>query len=291
MPLPNFLLIGAAKCGTTSLFYYLKQHPEVGMLESKDANFFVDFRVKVRTVREYEELFADFADRKAVGEAPVRSLYDAEAIQKIRETLPGARMLVILRNPAEMAHSLWGHMVRNGERMSFRKALKVEPRRMRDPMFRKVCNNWHADYYYFHRGLYFEQIERCFKTFGRENVQVHLFEDFARDPLQTCSECFRFLGVDAGFVPVMEKHNVGKVYRHRGLHKLLSQPPPWLVSLETGPVGGLVGSARRKLLGWNTRRVPPLDPLVRRRLLEKYRPDIEKLESLLERDLSVWVRS
>jgi hypothetical protein len=270
------------------LFHYLKQHPEIGMLESKDANYFVDFRVKVKDLQEYEALFSGFADRRAIGEAPVRALYDEEAIRKIHSTLPGVKILVILRNPAAMAHSLWGHMVRNGERLSFKRALKVEPRRMADPMFRKTCNNWHGDYYYFHRGLYFEQIKRCFDTFGRENVRVHLFDDLATNPLQTCRACFAFLGVDSAYAPVMDKHNVGKVYRHRGLHKLLNQPPRWLVSMENGLMGGLVHSARLKLMKVNTRRVPPLDPMLRKRLLEKYRPDIEKLSDLLNRDLSHW---
>ncbi len=288
MALPNFLLIGAAKCGTTSLFYYLKQHPEIGMLEIKDANYFVDFRVKVRELDGYQALFTDFAGRKAIGEAPVRALYDEEALRKIRATLPGVKILVILRNPAEMAHSLWGHMVRNGERLSFRRALKVETRRMTDPRFRKTCNNWYGDYFYYHRGLYYEQIKRVLDLFGPENVRVYLFDDFVTDPLQICRDCFTFLGVDPDFVPVMEKHNVGKVYRHRGLHKLLTQPPGWLLSMEKGPLGEFVQRARLNLAKANTRRVPRLDPVLRKRLLEKYRPDIEKLSGLLKRDLSHW---
>lgn len=288
MALPNFLIPGAAKCGTTSLFQYLKQHPQIGMLESKDANFFVDFRVRVRTLKEYEALFDNLADKKAIGEAPVRALYDVEATQKIKECLPDVRLIIILRNPAEMAHSLWGHLVRNGERLSFKRALKAEPKRMSDPNFRKRCNNWHADYYYFHRGLYHEQVKHYMDTFGKENIRIHIFDDFKKSPIQTCRECFMFLGVDEEFTPVIEKHNVGKVYRHRGLHKLLSQPPPWMQWIEKTTPGDVVANLRQRLIGFNTRRVPLLDPKLKKELLQRYRPDIEKLENLLGRDLSCW---
>lgn len=288
MPRPNFVIAGAAKCGTTSLFHYLKQHPDVGMLESKDANFFVDFRVKVHSLRDYEALFEGFAGLKAIGEAPVRSLYDEEAMKKIKRCLPEVRIILILRNPADMAYSLWGHMVRNGERVSFKRALKLEPRRMADPEFRKRCNNWHGDYYYFHRGLYFEQVRRCFDLFGRDSVLVLLFDDLRRDPVETCRKCFEFLGVDTDFEPAIAKHNVGKVYRHRGLHKLLSQPPPWLTGLEAGFMGKRVRRWRESLMNWNTRGLPPFDPELRAELLVRYQPDIRKLEKLLGRDLSHW---
>ncbi len=288
MSLPNFLMVGAAKCGTTSLFHYLKQHPEVGMLESKEAHFFVDFRVKVHSLEEYEALFEGFAGRRAVGEAPVRALYDEDALRKMKEVLPGVRVIVILRNPADMAYSLWGHMVRNGERLSFSRALKVEPRRMADPGFKERCNNWYGDYHYFHRGLYSDQVRRCFDLFGRDSVLVLLFDDMRRDPLHTGRGCFEFLGVDPGFEPVMDRHNVGKVYRHRGLHKLLSVPPGWLGSLEEGFMGGTVRRWRESLMSWNTRGLPPFDPKLRADLLARYQPDIRKLEILLDRDLSHW---
>jgi hypothetical protein len=288
MPRPNFVIAGAAKCGTTSLFHYLKQHPRVGMLESKDANFFVDFRVKVHTLEAYEALFEGFSGLPAIGEAPVRSLYDESALLKIRQCLPGVRVILILRNPADMAYSLWGHMVRNGERLSFRRALKAEPRRMADPRFRERCNNWYGDYDYFHRGLYSDQVRRCFDLFGRESVLVLLFDDLKRAPVETCRECFRFLGVAPEFEPVIETHNPGKVYRHRGLHKLVSQPPAWLMSLEAGLMGERVRRWRESVMRWNTLRLAPFDPKLRDQLLARYQPDIRKLEALLDRDLSHW---
>jgi hypothetical protein len=287
MALPNFLIAGAAKCGTTSLFHYLKQHPEVGMLESKEAHFFVDFRVKIKNVGEYEALFYPFRGKKAIGEAPVRALFDSEATLKIKEYLPDAKIILMLRNPAEMAHSLWGHMVRNGERLSFKKALKKEAERIADPTFRLRCNNWHADYYYFHRGLYYEQVKFYFDTFGRENVQVHLFDDFKVDPVEICRRIFSFLEVDPEYIPRIDRHNVGKVYRHRGLHKLLTQPPDWMQSFERN-MPGFTG-VRESLVKINTRSVPRLDAKLKEELLLKYRPNMEKLQELLETDLSRWL--
>ena len=290
MTLPNFLIVGAAKCGTTTLFHCVKQHPDVGMLEAKDAYYFVHDRKKVETLSEYEALFEGFADRKAVGEAPVRCLYDPDAPGKIKRDLPGVKIVIILRNPAEMAHSLWGHMVRNGEKLSFRQGLKEEPKRIGDPAFRLRSNNWHGDYYYFDRGLYFRQVKRYMDMFGRENVQVHLFEDFRKDPAGTCSAIFRFIGVDPGFVPVMERRNTGRVFRHRGLHKLLTQPPAWLSRASSCLPARMTAGVRDRLIDFNTQPVPALDRGLKRELLERYRPDIVKLEGLIGRDLSVWLK-
>ena len=289
MPTPNFLIAGAAKCGTTTLFHCLKQHPEIGMLEAKDAYYFVWDRKKVETLAEYEALFEGFKGKKAVGEAPVRCLYDPEALHKIKRDLPGVKIIIILRNPAEMAHSLWGHLVRNGEKLSFREALREEPRRMSDPAFKHRSNNWHGDYHYFNRALYYNQVKRYIDAFGRENVQVHLFEEFREDPARTCREIFSFLGVDTGFVPVIERKNTGRVYRHRGLHKLLTRPPGLLTRVSSLLPARMTEGVREKLMEFNVRPVPRLDRGLRKELLERYRPDISMLERLLGKDLSRWL--
>ena len=110
-----------------------------------------------------------------------------------------------------------------------------------------------------------------------------LFEDFKKDPVGACREIFSYLGVDPGFVPVIDRKNPGRVYRNRGLHKLLTKPPSWLKRVMTAGV-------RETLIKINTKPVPPMDRALRKELLEKYRPDIEKLEGLIGRDLSVWLR-
>jgi Sulfotransferase domain len=291
MTLPNFLIVGAAKSGTTSLNYYLDQHPEIGMLPEKEANYFIEHRWRPNTLEEYEAMFACCEGKKAVGESPARCLYDPDAPRKIKKTLPGVKIIIILRNPADMAHSLWGHLVRNGEKLSFKAALAKEPKRLSDPLFKTSSNNWHGDYYYFHRALYYEQVKRYIDLFGREMVKVLIFDDFKKDPVAACREIFQYLGVKPDFAPVIERHNTGRVYRHRGFHKLVTQPPSWVKKASSF----LPESARKKaqdyLVKLNTKGVPRLDPKIRKTLLDKYAEDIRKLEQLIGRDLSHWLKS
>lgn len=122
MKLPTFLIVGAAKCGTTSLYEYLRQHPEVFMPRRKEPNFFAGPSHGNRTTEaEYRALFADATSAKAVGEASVAYLYDPGSPRRIFEYLgPETRIVIMLRNPVDMVHALWGHMVRaGGEKLSF----------------------------------------------------------------------------------------------------------------------------------------------------------------------------
>ncbi|MFC1812830.1 sulfotransferase domain-containing protein, partial [Thermodesulfobacteriota bacterium] len=188
--MPNFLIVGAAKSGTTSLYSYLNQHPDIFMPKWKELSFFIGDPAgpihKVKKPEFFLRVFATVANQTAVGEASTSYLYDESAPKRIKEVLGAIKIIIVLRNPVDMAYSLYNHQVRKeGETLeNFEAALEAEADRIRDPIFRKKCYGWHANYYYYHRGLYYEQVKRYLDVFGNENVIIFLFEDLADDSIR-----------------------------------------------------------------------------------------------------------
>lgn len=300
--LPNFFLIGAAKAGTTTLWSWLAQHPEVYLPETKEPNYFVFterpatcagpapehvlhellHKFSVTTWSEYLALFAAHDDEKAVGEASVRYLYFPEAVERIRARLPDARMLVVLREPVSRLYSHYG-MNRQFqlEDLALEEALAAEPARIRA--------GWGFDWHYAAVSRYAPQLERWFQAFGRERVAVFLHEDLRADPAGLYRQVCRFLGVDADFVPdfgVREK--AAYLPRHRLLDRLLHHPNP-VRSLGFRVLGpDRYETLRKRVRRWNSAPVPPLEPARRQRLAELFVDDVKRLERLLGRDLDTW---
>jgi Sulfotransferase domain len=296
--LPNFLIVGAAKSGTSSLYEYLSQHPDVYLCPVKEPCYFSDGNPHlVRTDLEYEALFDGRTSEKAVGEASASYLYDPEAPGKIKALLDGVKIIIILRNPVNRAYSQWSQIFYQlgYEKLSFENALEAEDDRISQGKFGETSPFYYGLYRYFHAGLYHDQVKRYFDTFDRERVQVHIFEEFIKDPIRTCKEIFTFIGVDPDFIPVTEKHNVAAAFRVGILHKFLLSPPAFLVQLyQAFPMKSklFIYNVARSIFRMNLQEVsrPPMKKHIRDRLLEKYWKNIEQLEVLLGRDLSIWYK-
>jgi hypothetical protein len=296
MTLPNFLIVGAKKSGTTSLYYYLKQHPDIYMPDVKEPDFFTDGAPRaVRTLREYQELFAGWNGQKALGEASTSYLPSQNAANKVFRLLPEAKIIIVLRNPVDVAYSMWGmmHLDYGLEKLSFSEALQEESRRMRDKGFLSSCGSWPGNFFYLHLGLYYEQVKRYIDIFGPEKVQVHIFEEFKEDPLKSCRQIFDFLGVDHDFVPIVEKHNIAAISKSRVFQRLLAKPHPFLMNIYwrlPHRVRILVYQMLQFVYKLNRKTAPrpPLDKTYRKELKAKYMRDIQRLERLLSKDLSVW---
>ena len=293
MTLPNFFIVGAAKSGTTSLYHYLDQHPDIFMSRVKEPHYFVDWDKYVKNLEEYEALFAAWNGERAVGEASTGYLYDPSSPARIKELVPHAKIIILLRNPAEMAFTLWRHMRRQGKRgehLTFRAALKIEIARLSDPKFKaKNQDSWHGNFYYYSRALYFSQVKRFFDTFGNNNVHVIIFEEFAENPMEKCREVFRYLGVDESFMPSIDRFNVGREVRHRGLHKIIHNPTPFQAKIAAALPKKMVEGARKLMVKLNSKPAPLIDKDLERELIGKYQPDIKKLSALIGRDLSHWL--
>lgn len=290
--MPNFLIVGAAKSGTTSLYEYLRQHPDVFMPRWKELSFFIGDPHgplhKVKKPRFYYRLFGKTRGESAVGEASTGYLYDESAPEQIREILGIVKIIIILRDPVDMSYSLYNHQVRKeGETLkAFEAALEAEGSRRNDPSFRKKCYGWHANYYYYHRGLYSGQVKRYFDIFGKSNVMILLFESLVKDPLDVCGKVFRFLGVDDSFVPQIRVHNpAGEVLNFPSFWRdrsLLQKTISFVFSRN------LIRKIPHLLRNIKKREHKPINPETAERLRDRFHGDICRLERLIDNDLSAW---
>lgn len=225
--LPNYLIVGAAKSGTTTLHDLLSQHPEVYMPSEKELVFFsCGSDAGITSINEYESFFEGANGYKAVGEASVSYLFDPEAPIRIFNTLgENIKILIILRNPVDMMYSLWGHMRRvQREKLGFIDALNAEACRKSSGQVLDSSGGWICDLLYTERARYSTQVERYINIFGRDRVMILVYEEFFSRPAEKCAELFQFLGVDPQFMPEFKRLNPAGVSRFGALHRALNSP-------------------------------------------------------------------
>ena len=307
MTLPNFIIIGAQKAGTTSLYHYLDQHPEVYMSPIKEPNFFAAEGIKtdprdpnVTTIEEYRRLFAKVSGEKAIGEASPWYLYSEKAPQRMKYYVPDAKLVAVLRNPTERAYSQFLHFLRDGREPStdFALALREEEARVRKNVAAGRSSGRADLGAYVSRGFYHAQLRRYYDHFGPEKIRVYLSEELSADPVGMTQDVFGFLGVDDTFAPtVSTKYNVAGIPKNKALHAFLVGQHPArraLRFLKTYLPAGLrlrVAEQHARLRSRNFVEPPQLAPEVRRHLVGVYREDILRLQDLLQRDLSAWLRA
>jgi hypothetical protein len=297
MALPNFLIIGVGKSGTTSLYHYLGQHPEIGMSRLKEPKFLLyeghrrspipgkNPRFQVTTVEAYAALFSDCEDRPARGDVtPTYIVYPEQTIYGIRKYVPDARMIAVFRQPVDRAYSNYLMHVRNGNEplASFPEALRAEAagRARTDGRPRS----------YLGRGFYWERTKKFLQAFPRDRFLFLLYDDLVKDPALFLQSIFRFLGVRDSFDPDLQKrHNVGAWPRSRLANRFLKTS-----NLGKKILARVIPDSVRKGLAArfhavNLRTPPPLDPALRRELTLQYREDILGLQELIGRDLAHWL--
>jgi len=304
--LPNFLIAGAAKCGTTSLHYYLQEHPDIFMPgEIKETYFFSQISRhtfpeppghtygtdKIWNLSDYSNLYKNAAGYKAVGEACTSYLYYHEkSMPRIVDTLgKDIKIIIILRRPDERAYSNYLHHVRDGlEPLNFHDALKAETQRIDD--------KWWWGFYYMDVGLYHEQVKSYMVTFGADNVLTILYDDLVSDPSALLKNIFKFLEVDDSFCPNLAKrYNTALVPRNKLLHLIVTtdNPVKSLFRLILPTTFDFRSRVKRKIKNMNLKK-PDRKKLVEKnekyRLIVKYREDILRLQDLLKKDLTVWLK-
>lgn len=206
--LPDFLIIGAQKAGTSSLFQYLAQHPQVFASLEKEVHYFdTHFRKPLRwyqsnfpTVSEFDSKCRE--KRMLCGEASPYYLYHPLVPKRVKEQLPNAKLLVILRDPVERTYSHYKHEVAyKREKLGFKDALAAEPERLEgveEALISGRAERIHAHprYSYVDRSRYTEQLQRWFEYFDREQFHIITLENLKRDPAATMKGVFSFLGID-----------------------------------------------------------------------------------------------
>jgi Sulfotransferase domain len=200
--LPNFLIIGAARCGTTNFASYLRAQPGVFLAAKRpEPHYFLkDWEYEKGLGYYSTTYFSRATDETAIGEASASYLCHRKVAERVRADLPGVRLVAMLRNPIPRAYSGYWHTVRNGfETLSFLDALKAEPARAAaatDPVAATI-----RTFAYIERGLYARQLRTFLEYFSRDQLHVVLFDDFVADPKGETCAALQFLGVDpAGYV-------------------------------------------------------------------------------------------
>lgn len=316
---PNFFIIGAAKSGTTSLHEYLSQHPDIYMSRVKETNFFAflnnpprfagpepnkadrilgdrlireKYGYSITDPKEYQRLYSKVRNEKAIGESSVSYMYYPEIAARIREQVPEAKLIAILRNPVERAYSKYLQFRRDASEplVSFDDALAAEPERIR--------TNWSPTWFYVDRGFYYRQLRPYFDLFGKEKIHILLFEDFCSNSADEVRTIFRFLGVNEDFpVDFREKHNVSKnrqVPRSMLLYDLVMHPN-WFSNTAQSVIPKFIVRRIRPVINKIISKdagisdYTPLTDETRARLKQVFREDIENLQALIDRDLSAWL--
>jgi Sulfotransferase family len=279
-------VIGVPRSGTTALWQMLRQHPQVYM-PRKEPQFFSSNPRPTRThgrrppprrlgypritdPESYRALFARASPGQVTGEASPSYLRSPLAAERIRAEIPGVKLIVVLRQPVERAYSsYWFYAMQGVERAAtFEQALAEERLQPRRPPHVR----------HFALGLYHAQLRHYLQRFPANQIRVHLHEDWLARPTAVLSDLFAFLGVDDRFQPEPRTSAVSYAPRRRWLHRL---------AIAAGRVPRATELDRRL----NQIKPPPMRSETRLRLGAEYRPDIERLQGLLGRDLSSWLDS
>jgi hypothetical protein len=301
MTLPNFLVIGAAKCGTDSLCNYLAQHPDVFIPGAREPNFFVadgqptvpyagpgdrsalEHEMWYSSLPAYEALFAAAHEERAVGEGTAWYIYYPDALARIKHYVPDARLIAVLRNPVDRAYSAYTMLRRDGREPDpdFRSALAAEDRR--------TAANWEPIWHYAKMGFYSAQVKRLYDLFDPAQLRIYIYDDYNANPGPILHDAFRFIGVDDTFVPdTSVRYNVSLVPQNESLHQLVAGQNPLKDTLKAVVPSGLRRRMKERIVERNLTRPQPLDPGLRRELAAHFRPDVLELETILGRSLPQW---
>jgi hypothetical protein len=272
--LPDFVIAGVMKSGTTSLRNALGRHPEVYCAPG-EPHFFCG-HVEERALDWYTRQFRDAGQARVLGEKTADYLAQPRAVERMAQLLPDARVIVILRNPVDRAYSHYWHqrMVKK-EHLSFAEAVNAEPGRLRDGQ---------AHLGYVEDGRFAPQLERLASFYPRDSIHVMLLEEFRGDPATEYERVCRFLGVDETFRPSATLRRRTNPYRRMRLPRVYERlkrsdlyrhlPRVAKKNLEKA----LVQSAD----------YPPMEEGLRARLTQLYAPDNAALAEWLGRRLPAW---
>ncbi len=296
MSKPNFFIVGAPKCGTTALSEYLREHPNIYMCEPKEPHFFdydfEEYRV-VKTLDHYLALFdASSSEHIAIGDASACYLYSSVALKEIYQFDPQAKIIVMLRNPIDLAYSYHSQLfyASDENEPDFEKAWRLQDIRKEGKKIPPRCRD-SALLQYAAVARLGEQVERLLTIFPREQIEIILFDDFAKNTKEVYDRILKFLEVPNDNRTDFKRINQNKNHKLKAVGSF-SERPPKLLTTMIMQVKKLLGIERLYLLDAvrhlnnkvQTRK--PLAASFRAELIAEFEPDIRKLSQLLNQDLS-----
>ena len=306
--LPNFFVVGAAKAGTTSIYNYIKQHPEVYLSPIKEPNFFstdIDinkFRKNyrkeieeaykqffkygksthltfIRNWNDYYKLFESVNDEKAIGEFSTSYLYSKVAAKNIYNNIENAKIIIVLRNPIERAFSHYIMDLKIGyTNLGFMEAIKKD--------MNAKEKGWGITSLYLELGEYYEQVKRYIEIFPQRNIKIYLFEDL-KNTKDFVLDIYKFLNInpDIYFPDITQKFNKGKVPKLKTTFYIAKKIG--LIDLGRRITPSIVKNRLKKIF-FSEKSLPKLTKEEKNFLISYYEDDIKKLSKLIERDLSHW---
>ncbi len=280
---PNFFIAGMPRSGTTSLYTYLKQHPDIFLALYKEPHFFgKDLTPNVYAIQDeavYYSLFRGADGKKAVGEGSVWYLTSQTAAAEIKAFNPAAKIIIMLRNPLAMIYSLHSLYVRTGneDTADFREALNRQPERMKGLAIPSGCY-FPEGLLYTEVGKYYGKVKRFVDAFEMDKLHFVIFDDFAADVGQSTRETLAFLEVDEGFRAEFDLEKADAIIRPIVLQQIRNAHPE-------------VKNRLSIKMGLKAHKSPsrvPLPPELKARLKALFKEDIEKTGALIGRDLNHW---
>lgn len=288
---PNFFIVGAPKCGTTSLATWLRDHPRVYISSTKEPHYFSERgRQLVPTKKGYDQLFSGVErEHIAIGEGSTSYLYSEIAIPRIVEEYPAAKFIVCLRNPVEMAPSLHSERLSGGLETirDFKLAWKMDPQRRSGKQVPMAARRQYKYLVYSDQCQLGKQIERLYEYVDRANVLPVLFDDLKDNPRLTYQTVLSFLGVPDDGRDQFSKENASKKVRSMYVAAMAKSLVNLKSRLGVSHSFGIVN----KILSRNTvsGARSELDPALREELFNYFSDDVKLLQELINRDLTDWL--
>jgi hypothetical protein len=292
--LPNLLIIGAAKAGTTALYDYLAQHPQVFLSRVKEPMFFSREDYYARGLDWYEaEYFEGAEDYPVRAEATPHYLYWSEKVAPRIKEVYGERpvkFIASFREPVSRAYSWYWNMVREGrEDLDFDEALQVEEDRLKQNRY-ELYQRGSMVYGYSAGSQYASLLQPYLELFSPENFLFVFQDDLRSRENETCKEIFEFLGIEPSIQVNTSYSNPASMPRSRRLHKTLRQRSLFKEFIKAFIPMRARRSLKSKMMQVNLKETPyvPLDPQLAHQLRLSYRPEIEWLEKITSKELSSW---
>jgi hypothetical protein len=293
--LPNFLIVGAAKSGTTSLHYYLQQHPDIYLPAQKELHYFAAEQMLrltggpgdrhalshiCQTKDEYASSYAKVARQPAVGDISPSYLYFSEVSERIKNELNDPKIIILLRNPIDKAFSQYMHLVRdNRETLDFHEALMAERER--------IERGWAAIWRYAESSLYFSRIKKYLDVFGEDKVRISVYDDLAKSPERLVRQLLEFIGVDPQRpIDFTQVRNRSGKPRSRWVTNLLTRPNPLRDVAKRILPAGTTYMLKLRLQDLNTGAKGTIDSRSRAYLKNFCAEDIQALQQIVGRRLN-----
>ena len=292
---PNFFIVGAPKCGTTAINDYLAQHPDIFMATKELHYFGKDLKTRINlSEEEYQLEFQGATNEKIKGEASVWYLYSKNAAREIKAYSPHAKILIMLRNPIEVIHSLHSQHLYDGNEdvLDFETAIGLDEDRKKGKRLPRSVDFLQLPPY-LESVRYAEQVKRYFEVFGMNNVHIILYDDFVKETNHVVKKVLQFLGVNTEINLAYPVVNPNKEIKNFYLHRLIKSPATNIKNLVRVllPFKLLRHFLMKQILDRNIRikRRKAINEELNLRLKQYFEDDIKLLSKLIERDLSAWM--